>query len=134
MCKTIFSFGEILWDRLPNKTNLGGAPFNFTYRVNSLGNKGLMISRLGKDDLGQKAFDKVAELGMDRRYIQWDEKRSTGTVDVFFDENNNPDYVINPGAAYDNIQISGELLEDVVSAECFCFGTLAQRERRIQIN
>ncbi len=129
MCKTIYAFGEILWDRLPDKTILGGAPFNFTYRVNSLGDKGLMISRLGKDELGQKAFDKIAELGMDRHYIQWDEKRSTGTVDVFFDKNNNPDYVINPGAAYDNIQISDELLEDVVSADSFYFGTLAQREK-----
>lgn len=128
-CKTIYSFGEILWDRLPDKIIIGGATFNFTYRVNSLGDKGLIISSLGKDELGQKALDKISELGMDRRYIQWDEKRSTGTVDVFFDENNNPDYVINPGVAYDNIQISGELLEDVVSADCFYFGTLAQREK-----
>lgn len=37
MKKTILAFGEVLWDILPSCTVLGGAPFNFTYRVDSLG-------------------------------------------------------------------------------------------------
>jgi len=53
MKKTILSFGEILWDLLPDHTALGGAPFNFVYRVNSLGDTGLMVSRLGSDDFGR---------------------------------------------------------------------------------
>ena len=129
MVKTIFSFGELLWDILPGQTVLGGAPFNFIFRVHSLGEKGLIVSRLGKDILGQSAFAKVIELGLDNRYIQWDEEKPTGTVDVFYDEKKNPDYIINPDVAYDNIQISVELLEDIVSADCFCFGTLAQRNK-----
>jgi len=34
MNKTILAFGEVLWDILPSCTVLGGAPFNFVYRVN----------------------------------------------------------------------------------------------------
>ncbi len=56
MKKTIVAFGELLWDILPSCTVLGGAPFNFAYRVNTLGDIGLMVSRLGRDELGRKAF------------------------------------------------------------------------------
>jgi fructokinase len=73
MKKTILAFGEVLWDILPSCTVLGGAPFNFVYRVNSLGDTGLMVSRLGRDELGRKAFDQVVQLGLDTAYIQWDE-------------------------------------------------------------
>ena len=66
MKKTIVAFGELLWDILPSCTVLGGAPFNFAYRVNSLGDTGLMVIRLGRDDLGRKAFDQVVQLGLDR--------------------------------------------------------------------
>jgi SAM-dependent methyltransferase len=59
MKKTVVAFGEILWDILPSGLVLGGAPFNFVYRVNSLGDAGLMASRLGRDDLGRQAFDMI---------------------------------------------------------------------------
>jgi fructokinase len=127
---TIISFGEILWDILPTETKLGGAPFNFTYRVSSLGNRGLMVSRLGKDELGEKAIESVKSLGMETAFLQWDEKLPTGTVKVSFDELNNPDYVIIPDVAYDNIEIEDSLENVASDADCFCFGTLAQRSNR----
>ena len=92
MKKTILAFGEVLWDILPSCTVLGGAPFNFAYRVNSLGDTGLMVSRLGRDELGEKAFEQISRLGLETTYIQWDERLPTGTVQVSFDEQNNPDY------------------------------------------
>lgn len=127
MKKTIFAFGELLWDILPSCTVLGGAPFNFVYRVNSLGDTGLMVSRLGRDELGRKAFDQVAQLGLDTTYIQWDVQLSTGTVQVSFDEENKPDYVIVPTVAYDQIELTDALVEAVLTADCLCFGTLVQR-------
>ncbi len=51
MQKLIVAYGEILWDLMPTGSVLGGAPFNFVYRVNSLGHRGLMVSRLGNDEL-----------------------------------------------------------------------------------
>ncbi len=127
MKKTILAFGEVLWDILPSCTVLGGAPFNFAYRANSLGDMGLMISRLGRDELGHKAHDQIVRLGLDTRFIQWDEKLLTGTVEVSFDEQNNPDYFITPKVAYDQIELTDELLEVALAADCLCFGTLSQR-------
>jgi fructokinase len=127
MDKTIVAFGEVLWDLLPSCTVLGGAPFNFTYRVNSLGDRGLMASRLGRDNLGQQAFDRIALLGLDTRLLQWDDEVPTGTVQVSFDARNNPEYVIVPNVAYDRISLTGSLLEAAEAADCLCFGTLVQR-------
>jgi len=125
--KTIVAFGEILWDILPSCVTLGGAPFNFAYRVNSLGDAGLMVSRLGRDDLGQQAFDRITTLGLDPALVQWDEKAPTGTVQVSFDNQNQPDYVIVPNVAYDRIVLTDALVGAVEKADCVCFGTLAQR-------
>lgn len=127
MKKNVFSFGEILWDILPTATLLGGAPFNFAARINMLGDNGLMISRLGRDELGEKAKQKVVGLGLDSTFLQWDEQHPTGTVDVSFDDQNNPDYVINPHVAYDFVEMIPQLKENVKLADCLCFGTLSQR-------
>ncbi len=130
MQKTILSFGEILWDLLPDHTALGGAPFNFVYRVNSLGDTGLMVSRLGSDDLGRQALDKVSSLGMETKFLQIDQKLPTGTVKVSFDENNNPDYLIVPDVAYDRIELTDDLVAAAETADCLCFGTLVQRSAK----
>lgn len=127
MQKTILSFGETLWDLLPEATTLGGAPFNFAYRVDGLGDNGVMVSRLGRDELGRRAFEKIRRLGMDTTFIQWDERHPTGTVRVSFDEANRPDYLILPDVAYDHIGCHEALLDVAGEADCFCFGTLTQR-------
>ena len=127
MRKTIIAFGEVLWDLLPSCSVLGGAPFNFAYRADSLGDVALMVSRLGRDELGRRAYERIIELGLDTRHIQWDHEFPTGIVQVSFDEHNNPDYVIIPNVAYDRIEIDGTLLETAAKADCLCFGTLAQR-------
>lgn len=130
MKKTIIAFGELLWDILPSCTVLGGAPFNFVYRVNSLGDTGLMVSRLGRDELGQKAFEQVVQLGLDTTYIQWDEDLPTGTVQVSFDKDNKPDFIIVPQVAYDRIELTDTLVDAVTTADCLCFGTLSQRSEK----
>jgi len=127
MKKTIVAFGEVLWDILPSCTVLGGAPFNFAYRVNSLGEAGLMASRLGRDELGRQAYDKIVSLGLDTRLLQWDDQAPTGTVQVSFDSLSNPDYVIVPDVAYDRIAATETLTDAVERADCVCFGTLVQR-------
>ncbi|MFC1613819.1 carbohydrate kinase [Gemmatimonadota bacterium] len=130
MEKTIVSFGEILWDILPTGKVIGGAPFNFAYRVNSLGNRGLIMSRLGRDELGYNAFDTVLALGLETTYLQWDDSFPTGTVQVSFDEHNNPDYLIVPQVAYDHIQATEKFLDIIPAVDCFCFGTLSQRSEQ----
>jgi fructokinase len=121
------SFGEALWDLFPTGPVLGGAPLNFAYRVNSLGNRGIIISRLGRDELGQKALEQVAALGMEEDFLQWDERHPTGTVRFYCDDQKNPDYEIIEGVAYDHIEIGSHLIDLVRTADCLCFGTLIQR-------
>ena len=127
MQKTVLSFGETLWDLLPSGPALGGAPFNLAYRVNSLGDRGLVVTRLGRDDYGRKALDQMTALGMDATHVQQDDQRLTGTVEVSLDEKCNPEFLIAPEMAYDFIEVTCEALELAAAADCFCFGTLAQR-------
>lgn len=125
--KTVLSFGEALWDLLPTGPVLGGAPCNLAYRVTCLGDRGLIATRLGRDDLGRRAFDRLASLGMDTGFVQWDDGRPTGTVDVRVGPDGSPDFTINPDTAYDRIEPTGELKALASRADALCFGTLAQR-------
>lgn len=127
MRKTVISFGEVLWDLLPTGPVLGGAPGNFAFRVNSLGDEGIMISRVGQDEAGSKAVAQLAANGMNLAAVQRDESLPTGTVRVALDANREPDYFIVPGVAYDAIEVTPPLLALAARADAFCFGTLAQR-------
>ena len=124
---TVVAFGEALWDLLPTGPVLGGAPLNFAYRVNSLGHRGIIVSRLGKDDLGQMAREQIITLGMDDTCLQLDEAYPTGSVEIHLDQDKNPDYTIIENVAYDYIEFMASLENIVKSADCLCFGTLAQR-------
>jgi len=123
----IVAFGEVLWDLLPDKAILGGAPFNFINRIKERGNIGNMISRLGNDKYGREAEEKMRSLGIETDLIQTDDTHPTGTVEVFFDEDKNPDYHIIPNVAYDFIQLNDALVSVVKEADCICFGSLVQR-------
>lgn len=125
--KTIVAVGEILWDMLPDCTHLGGAPFNFTYRVNSLEDEGIMISRLGSDKLGEKAIEAVRSLDVETSFLQRDPVHPTGTVRVTFDDDHMPDYFIVPEVAYDYIEPTDAIDHAIARADCLCFGTLVQR-------
>ncbi|MDP8242563.1 MAG: carbohydrate kinase [Candidatus Hinthialibacter antarcticus] len=125
--RNIVAFGEVLWDLLPGGPQLGGAPFNFCYRAHSLGMNAAMISRLGRDELGKQAHQRILELGVPDLCVQWDDSHPTGTVNITLDENNQPDYFIVPEVAYDFIQINETTLDAIRNADCICFGTLAQR-------
>jgi fructokinase len=130
MPQTIVAFGELLWDLLPSGPVLGGAPGNFAYRINSLGARGVLVSRVGRDALGQKALDALALLGMETAFIQRDDQKPTGTVEVSLDAQGTPDFYIVPGVAYDGIECTQPLLGLARGADCLCFGTLVQRSER----
>ncbi len=130
MKHTIISIGEVLWDILPDKTLLGGAPANLAFRLNELGEDCLFISRVGRDKLGEEAVYMLKEMGLSTALIQWDDNLPTGTVEVSFDEYKNPDYVIIPQVAYDRMELTGELKDAAGNCRCIAFGTLAQRAEK----
>ena len=127
MTARVVAYGEVLWDHLPAGRRLGGAPLNLVHRLNGLGHKGLMISRLGRDDAGREARRVLQAMGVDDRCVQWDPAHPTGAVLVGFDARGVPDISIQPETAYDYIEPTPDALAAARSADCLCFGTLAQR-------
>jgi fructokinase len=123
----VLAFGEILWDVIEGNEHLGGAPFNFAAHSAQCGNKAAIISRLGNDQRGNKAFNQSKTYGVDVSLIQWDALYPTGIVDVTLD-NGQPDYVIRPNAAWDYIS-ADNVLEHLEKNQydIFYFGSLAQR-------
>jgi len=127
MPQKIAAFGELLWDLLPNGKVLGGAPANFIYRINSFGDTGTLLSKVGNDKAGKEAREALKRLGVSDENIQTDYQFPTGSVKVKIDDNGNPDFNIITEVAYDHIEINTEMIEAFSEADCVCFGTLVQR-------
>jgi fructokinase len=123
----VLAFGEILWDIINGVEHLGGAPFNFAAHMAQAGNQSYIISKLGKDSLGQKALAGILKFGVNDSLIGWDAERPTGTVDVMLN-NGQPDYTIQENVAYDFIQAEDTLaLLERQAFDIFYFGSLSQR-------
>jgi len=127
MGKKIVAFGEVVWDILPGGKVLGGTPVNMVFRCNSFGEKGFLLSRLGYDNSGHEALDKLEELGVSIKNVQIDDEFPTGTVNIAFDENNEPRYKVEPDVAFDHIEFSARALKLVRNADCLFYGLLPQR-------
>ena len=127
MPKKIAAFGELLWDLLPTGKVLGGAPANFIYRINSFGDNGTLLSKVGNDKAGREAREALRNLGVSDENIQTDYEFPTGSVKVKIDELGNADYNILTDVAYDHIEINAEMMDAFSQAACVCFGTLVQR-------
>jgi fructokinase len=119
--------GEILWDRLPEGKQLGGAPANFAYHAQALGGRGVVVSCIGDDDLGKEILSCLDEMRLDRKYVVVDAGHPTGTVTVRLDENGKPDYIIHENVAWDFIPSSSALLSLAAQTDAVCFGSLCQR-------
>jgi fructokinase len=123
----VIGLGEVLWDMLPSGKVLGGAPANFAYMANVLGDKGIIASRVGTDSLGVEACTAIQDLGLDILYIQRDEAYDTGAAKVTIDSSGQPNFTIEQAVAWDYLQWSPEWEELSARADVICFGSLAQR-------
>jgi fructokinase len=122
----ILGIGELLWDMLPDGAKLGGAPANFAVMAARLGNRAAILSRIGLDDLGRQAIDRLDPMPVDTSYLQVDAANATGRVTVSF-LGSEPQYTIHQPAAWDFMQLSDEWVQLVERASAICFGSLAQR-------
>jgi len=125
----VVGLGEILWDFLPAGKQLGGAPTNFAYMSHLLGNRAIVASRLGNDDLGKKASRRLRSLGLDVSHLQKDASHPTGTVAVEVHRGGQPRFIIHQRVAWDWLQWSPKWKRLAAIADAVCFGTLAQRSR-----
>lgn len=124
----ITSIGEILFDIYPDHKKLGGAPLNFIYHIKKLTDNGNIISRVGKDVLGNKVIGELKHAEISTDFIQQDNLHSTGKANVMLDEDGVPEFKIDIDSAFDFIAPNEEN-ENLVNSDtdCLYFGTLAQR-------
>ncbi len=124
----ITSIGEILYDIYPSHKRLGGAPLNFIYHIKKLTDSGNIISRVGKDVLGNKVINDLKHSGLSFDFIQHDNLHPTGMSIVHLNDSGEPAFKIDTDSAYDFIELNDEN-ENLLNfdTDCLYFGTLAQR-------
>ena len=124
----ILGLGELLWDVLPDGPRLGGAPANFTVMAARLGSHAVLLSRIGRDDLGRMALERLRPMPADTSFIETDHAHETGRVTVYF-EAGQPHYTIHHPAAWDFLELTDEWMRLAERADALCFGSLAQRSQ-----
>lgn len=128
MFKTI-SFGEVLWDIFPEYKKPGGSPANLAYHLNCLGNKSLLVSRVGKDGYGDDLLSFLKTKGLAVDFIQKDRSNPTGIVSVHF-KGDEPSYTIHEPSAWDFIETEENILIETENADAICFASLSQRNKQ----
>lgn len=114
---------------LPLGKQAGGAPFNFTFHSYQLGWPAVMVSSVGKDELGQDLVKKCKELGLNSEFLQEDSFHPTGTVEVELDSQGQATYEIKEDVAWDYLEWNDGLKNLAGNCAAVCFGTLCQRNR-----
>ncbi|MDX6695615.1 MAG: fructokinase [Blastocatellia bacterium] len=126
---SIVGLGELIWDLLPGGKQLGGAPTNFAYISRLLGNRAIVASRVGADELGREALRRLEGLGISTSYLQLDATHPTGTVGVTIDAAGEPHFSLNENSAWDYLQWTAEWEALAPRVDAVCFGTLGQRHQ-----
>ena len=127
MKKRVVGLGEVLWDHLPGRTCLGGAPANFAYITTLMGDQGIVASRVGEDSQGLEALRRMEDLGLDIDHVQTDPQLPTGTVKVELDGKGLARFEIAHPVAWDSLEWTLDWRQLAEKADAVCFGSLAQR-------
>lgn len=127
LMETVLAFGETLADEFRDRKVLGGAPFNVACHLAALGAHPVLVTRVGKDALGDELLRTMVERGLDLRGVQSDPSRPTGRVRVS-ETGSGHAFDILTDQAYDAIH-AGTARMAAMSARpgLVYFGTLAQR-------
>ena len=123
----VVGIGELLWDMLPTGSHLGGAPANFACIAELLGATGIVVSRVGDDELGREARAELNRHGVDSSFVQPDSEHPTGTATVSLARDGSAVFEIATDVAWDYLEWTPKLAKLAAQADAICFGTLAQR-------
>ncbi|MFI4874936.1 MAG: carbohydrate kinase [Blastopirellula sp. JB062] len=129
--RPVIGLGEILWDCFPDQRRPGGAPANFAFHARQLGLQGVVLSRIGNDQLGDEFVDYLSRHGLEDEFVQRDAKHPTGQVRIEFDDGD-PQYTFVDDVAWDHLQFTPQTAQLCGQAAAICFGTLAQRSAASQ--
>ena len=118
--------GEVLWDRFPNSTRLGGAPLNFAVHLKRLKHCPLLISALGTDSTGEEARRAIHALDLDATLIQSTNRFRTGDATVYIGPSGQTSFTIERPAAYDGVELSDGITNQLIAwnPSWFYHGTL----------
>lgn len=125
--QTVIAFGETLVDQFRDRNVLGGAPFNVSCHLGALGAHPVLVTRAGKDALGDQLLQAMSERGLDLRGVQRDPARPTGRVKVTETAHGHV-FDILSDQAYDHIHASLTRMVGLsLHPQMVYFGTLSQR-------
>ena len=122
----LLTFGEILFDKFGDTYTLGGAPLNIAAHFKQLGGDSAIISAVGNDELGRKAFEEIEKLGIDASMIDVLEDVPTGIAAVTL-HGKDATYEFSYPSAWDRICVYDDDIEDIGDDTIIYFGTLALR-------
>ncbi|HEY9098114.1 MAG TPA: PfkB family carbohydrate kinase [Thiobacillus sp.] len=125
--ETVLTFGETLVDQFRDRNVLGGAPFNVACHLAAMGSHPVLVTRAGKDELGDQLMQAMVERGLDMQGVQSDPSRPTGRV-LVSEHGSGHVFDILPDQAYDHIHASmARMAAMSAHPNLVYFGTLAQR-------
>lgn len=119
--------GEALVDKFPDRSVLGGAPFNVARNLAAWGLAPLLVSRVGDDEAGRRVRGECGRFGVDIRGLQTDAHLPTGTVNVHM-RGTHHEFEVLENQAWDHLDETAAV--GAVSAArpaLVYFGTLGQR-------
>lgn len=124
---TVVCWGELLWDLFPEGPRLGGAAANVAHHLARLGERPVLVSRVGADELGRRALELLDASGVDVEEVQIDPSAPTGTARVTL-EGGEPRFSLATAAAWDRLELTDRVRALLAGpAGALVFGTLAQR-------
>jgi fructokinase len=124
---TVMLFGEVLADIFPDRSVLGGAPFNVARHLKAFGQNPVLITRLGNDALREEVLRVMSKNEMEMLGVQCNNNHPTGQVRVHLEESGHR-FEILPLQAYDFIHPAVVRMAALsVHPALVYYGTLAQR-------
>lgn len=115
-------------DVFPDRTVLGGAPFNVACHLRAFGLDPVLVTRTGSDTFHDRIVDVMEHKGMDTVGVQRDPRHPTGQVAVHLKPDGSHQFEILDYQAYDFIDpVLARLIGLNVRPRLMYYGTLAQR-------
>jgi len=126
MSKTVTSIGEILWDVFPDRRNAGGSSMNVALNLHKQGIESKFISAVGQDELGKELISFLNHQNFKTDLIQIN-GLPTSTVQVKLDDLQQATYTIVEPVAWDAIQLTDKVIDEVKNADAFVYCSLTCR-------
>lgn len=123
----VIGLGEVAWDVVAGKRQLGGPPANVVFHAQALGARGVLASSVGQDRSGEKLLEAMSDMGLAIGVVHLDTAHPTAEVNVTLDNHGSPTYEVPDEAAWDYLPFGPECAKLARKADAICFGTLASR-------